>query len=78
MVGRPHQLFQKYPTMRFEGMVEFRDATKKSMRYAFICSADEHRKRLVHDDELPRTLYELQQIPNKLSEIGSAIRDIQK
>lgn len=77
MVGRPQQLFQKYSTMRFEVTFEFRDAAKKKMRAAFVVSADEHRKRLVHDDELPKTLYELQQIPGKLDEIGKEIRKIQ-
>jgi hypothetical protein len=78
LVGRPNQLFQKYPVMRFEGTVEFKDVTGKTKRHKFICSADEHRKRLVHDDELPRTLYDLQKIPQSLSEIQKAIHELQK
>lgn len=74
LVGRPHELFNKYPAMRFEGIVECKDVTGKHMTQPFICSADEHRSRLVHDDELPRTLYDLQQIPKRLDGIADAIR----
>ncbi|MGI8772546.1 MAG: hypothetical protein ACR2JE_14065 [Acidobacteriaceae bacterium] len=74
MVGRPQQLFRKYPTMNFEGTVEFRDASRRRISYSFICSADEHRKRLVHDEEWPKTLRELQDIPKELGQIAAAIR----
>jgi hypothetical protein len=75
LVGRPHELFKKYPAMQFEGTVEYKDATGKRMSQRFLCSADEHRTRLMHDDELPRTLYDLQQLPQKLTEICKAIRE---
>jgi hypothetical protein len=75
LLGRPHQLFQKYPAMRFEGTVTFKDVTGKEMNHPFICSADEHRQRLVHDNEFPRTLHDLQQLPKQLEEIAKAIRD---
>ena len=78
IVGRPHELFRTYPIMHFEGRVEFKNAAGKRIRYPFICSADEHRRRLVYDDEMPRTLYDLQQIPRELKEICQAIKDAQK
>jgi len=72
-MGRPHELFKKYPKMRYEGTVEFKDVTGIRIRQEFICSADEHRSRLVHDDEMPRTLYDLQKIPQELAGIRKAI-----
>jgi hypothetical protein len=75
LVGRPHDLLQKYPTMRFEGTLGFKDATGKYRKQRFICSADEYRKRLTFDNEMPRTLHELQKLPKELTEICAAIRD---
>jgi hypothetical protein len=74
MAGRPSELFKKYPEMRFEGTIEFKDVVGKRRTQRFVCSADEHRKRLFHDDEMVRTLYDLQQIPKKLDDISEAIR----
>jgi hypothetical protein len=72
-LGRPHELFKKYLDMRYEGAVDFEDVTGRRISQKFICSADEHRSRLVHDDEMPRTLYDLQKIPQELAEIRKAI-----
>lgn len=78
MVGRPNELFKKYPMMRFEGTVQFKDAAGKTRSQRFVCSADEHRKRLVHDEELPRTLYDLQKIPQELAEIRKVIEEFRR
>lgn len=76
LIGRPHELLLKYPVMRFEGTVEFKDVTGKHMTQRFICSADEYRNSLTHDDELVKMFFELQQIPKQLDEISSAIKGI--
>lgn len=78
LLGVPHQLFKKYEVMEFEGTLEFKDATGKRWRHPFRVSADEHRKRLIHDDELPRALYDVQQIPKALDEISKAIQSLRK
>ena len=77
-VGRPRELFKKYPTMRFEGTVRFKDVTRRDISQPFVCSADEHRRGLVHDDELLRTLYDVQQIPKELKKIDKAIQDLRQ
>ena len=74
LVGRPHELFKKYPTMRFEGTVEFKDVAGNSRSQRFLCSADEHRNRLVFDDEMVKTLRDLQELPDKLTDICKAIQ----
>jgi len=75
-IGRPHELFRKYPSMRYEGTVEFKDIGGRLIKREFVCSADEHRSQLVHDDEMLRTLYDLQKVPEKLAEIKTAIEKI--
>ncbi len=75
MLGGTKQLFQIYPTVRYAGTITFKDINGKCMENRFICSADEYRKRLTYDNELPRTLRDIQDIPKELKEISNAIRD---
>jgi len=73
MIGRSHELFRKYESLTFTGVIKFRDASGSLRSRPFHVSCDGHRKQLLHDDELPRTLYDLQQIPQRLAEIAEAI-----
>lgn len=75
-VGRPHELFRKYKDMTFTGTVEFKDVTGQKMSQSFKCSADEHRSSLTYDDEVTRTLYDLQKLPEGLAAIVTAINTI--
>ena len=75
LVGTALEIVQKYPILRFEGTLEFKDATGKRRTQRFVCSADEHRKRLTFDDEMPKTLHELQRLPEKLTDICKAIQE---
>jgi len=74
-VGRPHKLFQKYKTMEFGGTVEFKDVEGTEYKQRFKCSADEHRASLTYDDEMTRTLYDLQKLPKGLDVIAKAIKE---
>ncbi len=78
LLGVPQKLFEKYEAMEFAGTLGFKDAAGKRWEHRFRVSADEHRERLVHDDELPRTLYDVQQIPKALDEISKAIQSLRK
>jgi hypothetical protein len=75
LVGVAHEVFEKYPAMRFEGTVEFKDVAAKQRTQRFLCSADGHRHGLTFDNELTRTLYELQKLPKELTDICAAIRE---
>jgi hypothetical protein len=74
-VGGLHSVLEKYPNMRFEGNVEFKDASGRRMAHRFVCSANEYRKRLSFEDELPKTLHDLQEVPGRLADISKAIRE---
>ncbi len=78
LVGAAHELVQKYASLRFEGHVEFRDAKNRRTRQGFVCTTQEHGKRLVHDEELPKTLYDLQKIPGQLEKITQALSKMAK
>ena len=55
--------------------LRFTDSTGKAYTQRFICNADQYRQQLVHDDEMLRTLYDLQQIPKHLEAISKNIRN---
>jgi hypothetical protein len=78
LLGASHQLFDKYEEMQFAGNIAFKDTRGKLWRQPFRVSADEHRKRLAHDDELPRALHDLQQIPKALDEINKSIQSLRR
>jgi hypothetical protein len=73
LVGVSTDMVKKYSNMRFEGEAEFKDSNGKSLRQWFVCSTQEHGKRLVHDEELPKTLRELQDIPKQLEKIVDSL-----
>lgn len=73
LVGRPFELFKKHASIRHTGTVRFKDATGKEHHHRFVCSADEFRNQLVHDKEMQRTLYDLQQIPEQLKAIADTL-----
>jgi hypothetical protein len=74
LLGVSTDTVKKLSTTRFEGEVKFKNSNGKVYKEKFICSADAHQKRLVHDDELPKTLRDLQDIPKELGRINDALQ----
>jgi hypothetical protein len=50
----------------------------KERTQRFRCSADEQRSRLTFDQELPKTLHELQKLPEELDKIRKAIESFKE
>jgi hypothetical protein len=73
VLGTSLEMVEKYPSLRFEGTVAFKDVAGKERSQRFRCSADEYRSRLTFDQELPKTLHELQKLPEELEKIHKAI-----
>jgi hypothetical protein len=73
LVGVSTFIVKELSTSRFEGECLCKDSTGKRYRQKFICSVDGHQKRLLHDDEMPKTLHDLQEIPTKLSRIADVL-----
>ena len=70
------EFVKKFAPLRFEGEIEFRNSKRKKMRRMFVCTTQEHAKRLIHDEELPKTLYELQKIPEQLEKVAEMLTRI--
>jgi hypothetical protein len=76
LVGVSTNTVKKYASSRYTGKVRFEDATGKKWKDKFICSVDADQKRLVHDEEMPRTLRDLQDIPKELTRIADALKKL--
>jgi hypothetical protein len=75
-LGVSHEMVKRYLKTPFEGVAEYKDANGKSLRQRFICSTQEHVKRLMHDEELPKTLRDLQKVSEQLEEIAKALNQM--
>jgi hypothetical protein len=78
LVGTAIEFVKKYASLRFEGQIEFRNEKGRLVRRKFVCTTQEHGKRLLHDEELPKTLHDLQMVPEQLAHIAEAIGRIQR
>jgi hypothetical protein len=58
---------------RFEGQCSFKDSTGKKYSQEFVCSVDAHQKQLIHDNEWPKTLRDLQEVPKELGRIADLL-----
>ena len=70
-----HEFFQRNPSPTFTGKLEFETAigtTKES----FVLSGDHVWRGLLHDEEEPKTLFELQKLPASLEKIAEEIRKL--
>lgn len=74
LMGTSLEVVNRYSSMRFEGVAHLRDANGKSLHQKFICSTQEHQKRLMYDEELPKTLRDLQDVPEQLKQIVAALK----
>lgn len=70
LIGTSTEFVKKLSDCQFEGECSCRDATGKKHVQKFICSVDGSQKQLVHDKELPKTLYELQKLPEEINRIA--------
>ncbi|MBI4219437.1 MAG: hypothetical protein HY682_04775 [Chloroflexi bacterium] len=72
-LGTAHGFLAKTPdTIRY-GVISFANASGRHRSKRFMISAEHERRALIHDQELPRTQYELQRIPVELKRIADAL-----
>lgn len=58
--------FQVIAVADYQGSLSFLNSSGQTRTQSFHLSAERFRKRLVHDEETPRTHFELQKIPAEL------------
>jgi hypothetical protein len=73
LIGTSHDTVRKLSNTQFSGKCHYKDASGKRFRQKFICSVDANQKQLLHDNELPKTLREIQDIPKELARIADQL-----
>ena len=73
LVGVSTHIVKELSQARFEGECWYKDSTGKKYRQNFVCSVDANQKQLLHDNELPKTLSELQEVPKELARIADQL-----
>jgi len=76
LIGASHDIVRKLADTQFEGECHYKDSSGKRFRQNFICSVDASQKQLLHDNELPKTLRELQDIPKELARIAEQLEKL--
>ena len=70
------QLFQKYQGMDYTGQIEFKNASKRTLRHPFYLSIEKYRKTLAFAQEDVKTHHELQKIPGEIQKLHTEVRGI--
>jgi hypothetical protein len=73
LIGVSNQAVKELSRTRFEGECSFKDSAGRKFHEKFICSVDANQKQLIHDDELPKTLRDLQEVPKELGRIADQL-----
>lgn len=73
LVGPSAHIVNELSQSKFEGECWCRDAVGRKLRQEFICSVDANQKQLLHDNELPKTLHDLQEVPRELGRIADML-----
>ncbi|MDP2319176.1 MAG: hypothetical protein Q8O42_07565 [Acidobacteriota bacterium] len=73
-----HQFFARHTDATFVGTISYTNASGQGNHRDIVVSAEHLREAMLHDEELPKTQYELQKLPEKLDKIASEIRKLGK
>lgn len=73
-LGLSHEVFSKYADTTAHGTVTFKTASGRKRSATFTVSLEHERRSLVHDDELPKTLYDVQKIPKSIDDIKGELQ----
>lgn len=74
LLGSSHRFFQTHQDTTYRGTILYANASGRQYSKPFVVSAEHERASLVHDEEIPKTLFELQKIPDELQHVTRELR----
>jgi len=74
LLGDSHRFFQAHHDTTHTGTIVYANVSGRRYSRSFVVSAEHERVSLVHDEEIPKTLFELQKIPDKLEHVTRELR----
>jgi hypothetical protein len=72
-MGLSNAFIQAHANTTFTGIISFADASDRTFNRSFVISAEHGRTAQVHDEESPKTNFELQKIPGELEQVARNI-----
>lgn len=76
IVDTPHDVLGAHPEKEYTGFVTFEDPSRRRYRRPFRLDIRPYSGAPMYDEEVPRTHYELQQIPKELQAIRKAVEKL--
>ncbi len=73
MMGASHRLFNAHADTTRHGTIRYKNGSGREFAVRFMVSAEHERAGLVHDAEEPKTLYELQKLPDELARVAKQV-----
>jgi hypothetical protein len=70
------QFYGAYKDCNYSGKVEFKNASGRKKKYLFNVSAEKYRATLTYTEEAPKTHHQLQQIPDQIEKLTSAVSSL--
>jgi hypothetical protein len=78
LLGQPNSWLNKTHEATFNGSISFKNSSGDDTMRPFVMSAEHQRQSLTHDEEEPRTLYDIQKIPGALEQIAAELRQLRE
>lgn len=77
VLGSSHSFITSQDDTTCEGTIEYRNVAGRKFQKSFVVSAEHERAALTFDEEGPRTLRELQKLPEKMEKVARAIQRLE-
>lgn len=73
LVGTSTDTVKRLRDTKFTGVCTYKDAAGKKHSHRFSFSVDGHLKQLIHNEEMPKTLRKLQDLPDEVERLGRKV-----
>jgi hypothetical protein len=78
LLGQSNAFFAAHSQTTWSGTLKYRNASAECRATRFTLTAEHERSSLVHNEEDPKTQFELQKIPDRLEDIASELSKMRK
>ncbi len=73
LLGQSNAFLKAHPQTTWSGTIKYQDSTGERRAKSFTLTAEHERLSLVHNEEEPKTQFELQKIPDRLEDIAAEL-----
>lgn len=78
LLGESNAFLKKHPETTWSGTIKYQNSAAERRAKPFTLTAEHERLSLVHNEESPKTQFELQKIPDRLEDIAAELSKMRK